>query len=192
MNKYEHIVSSLFIAIIGMNTYFMIEFIEYYIVFVVISIIIPTIIYIHYLWRNNAELTAYVTFPMFQAYSTILIFRFMEYGLKEISIIVLLSLVLFLNGCVAPDWDHQAVQKKYVIVFWLKYFTRHRGHFHSWGGLILFTLVSLLFMYIVNLFIPLFFWWIPAIASGFGYWSHLFEDWIVGTKEGKNNPFKFW
>jgi len=95
----------------------------------------------------------------------------MDYGEAAVLTAISLSVFFFLMGCMIPDWDHPAVQKKFHFK-WLGKFTHHRGHFHSLlAGLI----------YGVIIFIPCFFldieyFLVPPIAGFFGFLSHLVED----------------
>lgn len=99
-----------------------------------------------------------------------------------------ISMVVFLLGCIAPDFDHHKVQEKMHIKWLLNDVTKHRGHFHS----IIAALVYAFLIWCVT-FPLLMYWYIPVIVGFAGYMSHLIEDYIAKILRGANsNPLKIW
>jgi len=122
--------------------------------------------------------------------SIILTVLLRDYGLVNVGLANLLSIVAYILGCTLPDWDHERVQKKLVIIRWLKHFTHHRGHWHSLIAMIVYGVIisGLLFL------LSVVFWFIPSIAGMIGYLSHLIEDdsnrWKLEHKPERG--LKFW
>ncbi len=97
------------------------------------------------------------------------------------------SIFTFLFGCCAPDLDHPAVQKK-LRLKWLSRITKHRGHWHSLIGMIIYGgIIVLPAMLLMSN------WFIPVIFGMFGYFSHLAEDDLNSIIKGtKRNAIKIW
>ena len=120
------------------------------------------------------------------SYLTVLL---IELGAMRVIATILCSVGFFLFGCLLPDFDHPAVQKK-IHIKWLGKITRHRGHWHSliamcvYGGLI-FILVT-----IFNFF----YWVFPVIFGMGGFVSHLIEDDLnrYKLKSKPSRGFKIW
>ena len=95
-----------------------------------------------------------------------------EYGLIDVAITAIISISLYLLGCTLPDWDHEKVQQKLVIIRWLKRITHHRGHWHSIIAMLVYGVLITGMMFIISVG----FWFYPPIAGMLGYLSHLVED----------------
>lgn len=121
---------------------------------------------------------------------SLLLFILREYGLAEILTGIVLSIIVFLLGVILPDWDHQKVQKKLVVIKWLKHITSHRGHWHSliavcvYGGILFLTMIPFNIEY---------WYWVVGAGMG-GYFSHLAEDQIMKAikKNNARNTLKVW
>jgi len=98
------------------------------------------------------------------------------------------SIGFFIFGVIAPDIDHHKVQEKMHIKF-LGRFTKHRGHFHSIGGMIIY---GVFIFGIVYFLVEL--WYYPLIFGMIGYFSHLFEDQIMKIIKGSqaSSTIKIW
>ncbi|MCP4651648.1 MAG: metal-dependent hydrolase [PVC group bacterium] len=100
---------------------------------------------------------------------------------------VAISLTTFLFGCCAPDLDHPAVQNKFKIGF-LGRITKHRGHWHSIIGMIIYGTILTIpsMMFLTN-------WSLPVLFGMFGYFSHLAEDDLNSILKGtRRNAIKLW
>lgn len=121
---------------------------------------------------------------------SLLLFTLRESGLAEILTGIVLSIIVFLLGVILPDWDHQKVQKKLVVIKWLKHITSHRGHWHSliavcvYGGILFLTMIPFNIKY---------WYWVVGAGMG-GYFSHLAEDQIMKAikKNNARNTLKVW
>ena len=97
------------------------------------------------------------------------------------------SILVFLLGVCAPDLDHPQVQRK-VHLKWLGRHTRHRGHFHSITGMIVYGLIVS-----AATFFILTYWLVPVVFGMFGYFSHLLEDDLNSlVKNTKRSGIKIW
>lgn len=120
----------------------------------------------------------------------LLLFTLQESGLMERLTGIALSITVFLLGVTLPDWDHPKVQKKLVIIKWLKHITSHRGHWHSliamlvYGGILSLIMIPLKIEY---------WYWIVGAGMG-GFFSHLAEDQIMKAikKNNARNTLKVW
>jgi len=122
--------------------------------------------------------------------SSLLLFILREYGLAEILTGIMLSIIVFLLGVILPDWDHPNVQKKIVIIKWLKHITSHRGHWHSLVAMCIYG--GILFLLMIPFDIEYWYW---VVGSGMGgFLSHLIEDQIHKTVRRTNsrNSLKVW
>jgi membrane-bound metal-dependent hydrolase YbcI (DUF457 family) len=104
--------------------------------------------------------------------SGILFFLLADFGLGEVATAIVLSILAFLLGCIAPDFDHHAVQKNMHIKWLLEPITKHRGHFHSIVAMLIYGLLIFLPTY----FLSIEYWYFPVIFGMLGYLSHLVED----------------
>ena len=106
-----------------------------------------------------------------------------DYGLWTISVTILLSIAAYLLGCVAPDFDHQRVHK----IKWFAKISKHRGHFHSIGAMIIYGgLLYLVFGFIMN------YWYIIVSVGMFGFFTHLLLDEIKNIKTNGSQTIKLW
>lgn len=105
------------------------------------------------------------------------------YGLRSVSIAILTSIGSYLFGCVAPDFDHPKVHKSK----WLQKYVKHRGHFHSIIGMLIYGMILfLIFFWLIN------FWYFPVYVGMFGFFTHLLLDEIKNMKTGGRRAIKFW
>lgn len=129
-------------------------------------------------------------FVLVIAMSVALIFLLRDYGTWNVIVATFWSITLFLNGCTLPDWDHEKVQKKFILIRWLKYCTHHRGHWHSLVAMVIYGAV----IAVIMLLISVIYWMFPVGAGIFGFLSHLIED-DVNRFKLEHKPkrgLKFW
>ena len=113
-----------------------------------------------------------------------------EYNIYEVLTALIFGLAVFLLGVTLPDWDHPQVQKKIIVIRWLKNITSHRGHWHSLIAMCIYG--GILFLIIIPFEIEYWYW---IVGSGMGgYFSHLAEDQIhkAVKKTNSRNSLKVW
>lgn len=122
--------------------------------------------------------------------STILFILFADFGMGEVATAIILSIVTFLLGCIAPDFDHHAVQKKMHINWLLGRITSHRGHFHSIVAVMIYGILIYLPLY----FLGVEYWYFPVAFGMTGYLSHMIEDELQRLVEGSQaaHGLKIW
>lgn len=108
--------------------------------------------------------------------------------LREI-VTIFTCIGFFTLGCILPDIDHPAVQKKFHFK-WLGKITRHRGHVHS---IITAITYALGILGIVMLF-RFYYWQYPVLFGFLGFISHLIEDDLNRYKLNSKptRGFKLW
>lgn len=122
----------------------------------------------------------------FNIYLTYLL---IELGFIRIITTIFCSVGFFLFGCLLPDFDHPAVQKK-LHFKWLGKITKHRGHWHSLITMMVYGFLIFLVMIIFNFH----FWEYPIAFGMCGFASHLIED-DLNRYKLKSKPkrgFKIW
>lgn len=119
-----------------------------------------------------------------------LIYLLRDFGMIDVLYTFLISVGAFLLGCVAPDFDHWRVQKKFHIKWLLNNITKHRGHWHSliamgiYGGIIS-----------IPCFIMGLEYWYWIVGSGMlGYFTHLLGDQLKKwfTRSDSRNTLRIW
>jgi len=106
-----------------------------------------------------------------------------DYGLQSVLIAVMSSILVYLLGCIAPDFDHHKVHK----IKWLAKISKHRGHFHSLGAMCIYGgILFLIFYWLIH------YWWIPVGAGMFGFFTHLLLDELKNIKTNGSRALKFW
>lgn len=135
----------------------------------------------HIIWSQMIMIIGLMTFL------TILL---QDYGIPEVVTAVTLSLVVFLLGVSLPDWDHPMVQKKLILIKWLRRITTHRGHWHSLIAMCIYG--GILFLIMLPFKIEYWYWVVGAGMGGF--FSHLAEDQIMKAIKNNNarNTLKVW
>jgi membrane-bound metal-dependent hydrolase YbcI (DUF457 family) len=114
-----------------------------------------------------------------------LLYLLNDYGLRSVSIAILLSIATYLLGCIAPDFDHQAVQQKSILLRWMKNITKHRGHWHSIFAMLLYgALLVPIFCWIMV------YWYFPVITGMFGFFTHLLLDELRNLKTHAKRAIK--
>lgn len=112
-----------------------------------------------------------------------LIYLLEDYGLRSVSIAIVLSIGTYLFGCVAPDFDHPKVHK----TEWLGKITKHRGHFHSLIAMCIYGgILFLIFFWLI------YYWQAPVISGMFGFFTHLLLDEIKNIKTHAKRTIKIW
>lgn len=108
-----------------------------------------------------------------------------DFSIQSTSAAILLSISTYLLGCIAPDFDHHAVQKKSIFLRWMKNITKHRGHWHSIIAMLLYGILLVpVFCFIM------FFWYFPVITGMFGFFTHLLLDELKNLKTKGSRAIK--
>ena len=113
----------------------------------------------HIIWSQMIMIIGLMTFL------TILL---QDYGIKKVITVVISALIFFLLGVTLPDWDHEKVQKKLILIKWLKHITSHRGHWHSLIAVCIYGGIIFLILFPFNIE---YWYWIVGAGMG-GYFSH--------------------
>jgi membrane-bound metal-dependent hydrolase YbcI (DUF457 family) len=121
------------------------------------------------------------TMGIFNFFSTLFILLFLSgfinipaYNYKHVFIAGIWVVIFFHFGAIAPDLDHEGVQKKWYFFYirWIGKLTKHRGHFHSLFAMCVYGfLVGILMWFLGVKYI-----WYPIIAGMFGFYTHLLAD----------------
>jgi len=139
---------------------------------------------------NRNEHIIWSEFFLILYMSIILSIFLRDYGLINVGISMVISIIAYLLGCTLPDWDHEKVQQKLKIIKWLKRITHHRGHWHSIVAMLVYGSLITGLLYLLSVV----FWYIPPVAGMLGYLSHLIEDdvnrWKLERKPERG--LKFW
>ena len=110
-----------------------------------------------------------------------LLYLLQDYALMSISVALLTSFGAFFIGCVAPDFDHQKVHK----IKWSAKISKHRGHFHSLGAMLIYG--GILFLVF---FWTIYYWLAPVGVGMFGFFTHLLVDEIKNIKTNGSRAIK--
>lgn len=114
-----------------------------------------------------------------------LLYLLEDFGLRSVSVAILLSIATYLLGCISPDFDHHKVQDKTFLLRWMRGITKHRGHWHSLFAMLIYgTIISLL------LFRLIYYWYFPAISGMFGFFTHLLLDELKNIKTNGSRAIK--
>ena len=104
-------------------------------------------------------------------------------NLIPISVALITGIGAYLLGAIMPDFDHQKVHK----IKWFAKISKHRGHFHSLGAMLIYGgIVFLVFGFIMDL------WYVPVGAGMFGFFTHLLLDEIKNIKTNGSRAIKLW
>jgi hypothetical protein len=134
---------------------------------------------------NRAGHIIYSEFILILGMGGFLLYLLNDYGLRSVSIAILLSIATYLLGCIAPDFDHQAVQQKSILLRWMKNITKHRGHWHSIFAMLLYgALLVPIFCWIMV------YWYFPVITGMFGFFTHLLLDELRNLKTHAKRAIK--
>jgi hypothetical protein len=121
----------------------------------------------------------------------ILVYVLREFGWMDVMITSLLSSVTYMIGVCLPDLDHPMVNRRIFLMRWLGKVSKHRGHWHSIGAALIYTLA----IGVITLFVFVY-WYVITIAAFVGYFSHLVEDDLNSLykrkKIGKRRGLKLW
>lgn len=123
------------------------------------------------------------------AEALLLVFLLLDYGVLSTLHAAFWSIGFFILGAIAPDFDHRKVQQKIKVIRWFTVYTKHRGHWHSIGAMLIYGgLIFLTTLWFVK------YWGIVVGCGMFGYFSHLLEDqyhkWIHRSQA--KNTLKLW
>lgn len=114
-----------------------------------------------------------------------LLYLLEDYGLRSVSVAILLSIAAYLLGCVAPDFDHHKVQEKTFLLRWMQRITKHRGHWHSLFAMLIYgILLMLLLFWLID------YWYFPVIVGMFGFFTHLLLDELKNLKTHAKRAIK--
>ena len=114
-----------------------------------------------------------------------LLYLLEDYGLRSVSVAILLSIGAYLLGCISPDFDHHKVQEKTFMLRWIQRITKHRGHWHSLFAMLIYgILLSLLLFWLIQ------YWYFPVITGMFGFFTHLLLDELKNLKTHAKRAIK--
>lgn len=114
-----------------------------------------------------------------------LLYLLEDYGLRSVSVAILVSVGAYLLGCVAPDFDHHKVQDKIFLLRWMKKITKHRGHWHSLFAMLIYGgIIFSIFFWLIK------YWYFPVATGMFGFFTHLLLDELKNIKTHGSRAIK--
>lgn len=134
---------------------------------------------------NRNEHVIWSEFILILGMGGFLLYLLEDYGLRSVSVAILLSIAAYLLGCVAPDFDHHKVQEKTFLLRWMQRITKHRGHWHSLFAMLIYGILLMLL-----LFWLIYYWYFPVITGMFGFFTHLLLDELKNLKTHAKRAIK--
>ena len=132
---------------------------------------------------NRAGHVIWSEFILILGMGGILLYYLEDYGLRSVSLAIVLGIAVYLFGCIAPDFDHPKVHK----IKWMAKITKHRGHFHSLVAMCVYGyILTMIFYWLIR------FWWAPVLSGMFGFFTHLLLDEIKNIKTHAKRTIKIW
>lgn len=114
-----------------------------------------------------------------------LLYLLEDYSPRSVSVAIIVSIYVYMLGCIVPDFDHHKVQQKTFFLRWMRKITKHRGHWHSIIAMLIYGgIIFLVFGQLIE------YWYFPVIIGMFGFFTHLLLDEIKNIKTRGSRAIK--